>query len=194
MTETLPDARRGERACWLRWLPGQPVITDQWAGQAELGERGQDEPGPPVGLLRGADFRDRPAQDLFGEPECVFDVETAQVGAPDPVEVQVGWVVAVPPQPYRFRFPVTTSGQPGHVQFPLYLHDYWRDEEASVRYRKLFDLSPVSSGGYSFDVRAHLGRISVPVLALTGRHDHVCGPRWTHELGASIPDATEVVL
>ncbi|WP_164842790.1 alpha/beta fold hydrolase, partial [Actinoplanes solisilvae] len=79
-------------------------------------------------------------------------------------------------------------------QFPLYLHDYWRDEEASVRYRKLFDLSPVSSGGYSFDVRADLGRISVPVLALTGRHDHVCGPRWTHELGASIPDATEVVL
>src|SRR4051794_35722046 len=102
MAETLPDAAGSERVRRLAWLPGQPMVADQRAGQAKLGERGEDEPGPPVGLFWGAKFRGGPAQDLFGEAERVLDVETAQVGPPDPVQVQVGLLVAVPPQPHRF--------------------------------------------------------------------------------------------
>src|SRR4051812_35723782 len=116
MRETLTDAAGGERVRRLVWLPGQPMVADQRAGQAQLSEGGQDEPGPPVSLLWGAEFRGGPAQGLFGEAERVLDVETAQVGAPDPVEVEAGRVVAVPPQPHRFRFTITATGQPGHVQ------------------------------------------------------------------------------
>ena len=48
------------------------MVGDVVAGQAELGQRGEDEPGPPVGLLRGADFRGGRAEGLFGEADGVF--------------------------------------------------------------------------------------------------------------------------
>ena len=53
-------------------LPGKPLIGGQAAGEPELGEGGQDEPGPAVGGGRIAEFRAGPAQGLLEEPERVL--------------------------------------------------------------------------------------------------------------------------
>src|SRR4029453_19229794 len=116
MPETLTDSAGYHRSSRQGWLPGQPVVGDQGSGESELGEGGQDQPGPPVGLLGRADLRGGPAEGLFREPEGVLDVEPADGGAPDPVEVQAGLVVAVPPQPQGFRLTITASGQPRDLQ------------------------------------------------------------------------------
>ena len=59
-------------------LPGKPLIGGQAAGKPELGEGGQDEPGPAVGGGRIAEFRAGPAQGLLEEPECVFEIKAAE--------------------------------------------------------------------------------------------------------------------
>jgi hypothetical protein len=63
-------------------LPGKPLIGGQAAGEPELGEGGQDEPGPAVGGGRIAEFRAGPAQGLLEEPERVPEVKAAQERLP----------------------------------------------------------------------------------------------------------------
>src|SRR5690606_23139930 len=77
------DGGRGEV-----FFPGQPVVGDQVAGEADLGVGDGDDPGPRVGLFGGAWGRGGPGQVLFEEPVGVFDAEPAQVGPPDQVQVQ----------------------------------------------------------------------------------------------------------
>lgn len=74
----------------FRWgFPGQAKVGGEGAGKAELGERGDDDPGPAVGRFGVADLRNGPAQGLLEEPEGVLDVEAAQPCRPDRIE-QVG--------------------------------------------------------------------------------------------------------
>ncbi|MEZ5383493.1 MAG: hypothetical protein R2754_17060 [Microthrixaceae bacterium] len=57
------------------------MVLDEWFGESELGVAGGDELGPPVGLFGGADRWCGPPEGVLDEPEGVFDVEAAEVGA-----------------------------------------------------------------------------------------------------------------
>jgi len=71
------DAGGGEPAGFEPAFPGQSLVFDQAAGQAQLGVGGEDDPGPEVGLFGGAQTWCGPAQGVLEEPEGVFDVEAA---------------------------------------------------------------------------------------------------------------------
>jgi hypothetical protein len=94
-------------------FPGQTTIGDEGAGQAQLGLGKHHEPGSPVGLLRMAHAWEGPVERLFEETKGMFEVESADIGSPDPVEVGdrrtrflLGGVGhtgrRLPPQPQRF--------------------------------------------------------------------------------------------
>src|SRR5580704_7785996 len=72
------DLARGHRR-WLRGprLPGQPGDGTQAAGEPQLGEGGDQEPGPAVGGGGVAQQRPGPAELLLEEPEGVLEVEAA---------------------------------------------------------------------------------------------------------------------
>ena len=93
------DAGGGELMRLAGSFPGQPVVVDEAASEAELCERGDDQPRPVVGLSGCAQRRGGPAEGVLGEPEGVFDVEAAQVGAP--AQIEVGSAGSGPPQPQR---------------------------------------------------------------------------------------------
>jgi hypothetical protein len=63
--EAAADPGRCESAWRGGFLPGPAKVLGQRSGEAELGVRGDDEPGPAVGGLWGADLRCDPAQGLF---------------------------------------------------------------------------------------------------------------------------------
>lgn len=94
------------RAQWpgriWRPFPRMAKVTSERDGQAELGVGGNDQPGPAVGLLGGADPGRGPPQGALGEPEGVLGVEAAQVGPPHHVQVRQQPRRAAPPQPQRF--------------------------------------------------------------------------------------------
>src|ERR1019366_8878961 len=69
------------------------------AGEAELGAGCDDQPGPPVGGLRVADFRGGPAEGLLEQAEGVLEVKPAQERLPQPVGVTGAGAGARPPQP-----------------------------------------------------------------------------------------------
>ena len=73
------------------------MVRDDPAGEAELRIGRQYEPGPAVGLLRMADPGRRPIEHLLAEAERVLKIETADISAPD--KVQVGGTGATPPEP-----------------------------------------------------------------------------------------------
>src|ERR1035441_2808033 len=70
---------------------------------------GDDEPGPPVGGGRVAQFRAVPAEYLLNEAERVLDIETAQERLPGAVHFACCGAGAGGPQPDRVR--VTLAGQ-----------------------------------------------------------------------------------
>lgn len=82
---------------------------------------------------------------------------------------------------------------------PSYFADYWGDEERLAPVRESLrawyisgldeDLSPEL-----IDDRAALRGLEVPALVIVGRHDVICGPRWSYELDELIPDSRLVVL
>ncbi len=81
------NACRGEPArSGGGFLPRAAEVFGEVAGQPELGVRGDDQPGPAVRGLGGAQAGPGPVQGLFEEPERVFDVEAAQVGVPESVK------------------------------------------------------------------------------------------------------------
>ena len=57
-------------------FPALAVVFGCWPGEAELGEGGDDQPGPAGDLLRVAQRRLVPAQGVLGEPVGVLGVET----------------------------------------------------------------------------------------------------------------------
>src|SRR5271166_4266024 len=80
--ESLADPGGGQAAGRGGALPGQAEVFGDAAGEPELGQGGQDQPGPPVGGGGVAEPGAGPAEDLLEEPECVFDIETPQERLP----------------------------------------------------------------------------------------------------------------
>jgi hypothetical protein len=72
------DAAGGELAGLAGPFPGQALVVDVVAGQAQLGVGGDDEPGPTVGLLGGAQRRGCPAEGVLDEPAVPAGVETPE--------------------------------------------------------------------------------------------------------------------
>ena len=100
----VPDAIRRQGADRHGRLPGQALLAHHRPCQAQLGVAGHDQPGPAVGLLRAPRARGGPAEGLLAEAQGVLQVEAADVGAPEGVQVRVAR--AGPPQPEGLRFPV----------------------------------------------------------------------------------------
>ena len=69
------NAGRGETAGRARLLPGQPDVGREVAGEPELGVGGDDEPGPPVGGMRGlySHVSDRMRQELKDALQARFE-------------------------------------------------------------------------------------------------------------------------
>jgi hypothetical protein len=79
-------------------------------GRTELGVGGDQQPGPPVGRLRGADLRSCLAQGLLEQPEGVFEIESSQEGLPPPVHITSGGGGDRGPQPDRLGVAVAEQG------------------------------------------------------------------------------------
>jgi proline iminopeptidase len=79
--------------------------------------------------------------------------------------------------------------------FPLYFWDYWAQEERLAVFRKHVRgwLAPQRAGG-TVDDLADLPSIRQPVLVIVGRHDIICGPRWSQMMDDALPDSRLVVL
>src|SRR5882757_4961064 len=100
MVKTSPYSSGGDRLPVRdRFLPGSAQIGGQGPGQAELGVRGEDQPGPPFALFRGPDLWHGPAEQGLEQAKCVLDVETAQIGLPEQVQVEPGPGGGGVPQP-----------------------------------------------------------------------------------------------
>ena len=92
--EVAADADGSERVRGAGLFPGTAPVSGEWAGEAELGVGGEDQPGPAVGGFRRADLRGGPAEGLFEQAEGVLDVEAPQVCLPETVGVRRGGVGA----------------------------------------------------------------------------------------------------
>ena len=103
------DPGGSQPAGWGRFLPGATQIGGQRSGEAELGVRGDEQPGPAVTGGRGADLRGRPAQGLLEQSEGVLEIETAEERLPPAVDVGGGGAGDRGPQPDRLG--VAVPGQ-----------------------------------------------------------------------------------
>ncbi|MEU2133206.1 alpha/beta hydrolase [Streptomyces sp. NPDC018352] len=82
---------------------------------------------------------------------------------------------------------------------PAYVADYWAD---APRWSRLQDalratyISGLDRNGAPdpFDDREALGALKVPVLVVAGRHDEVCGVRWSQELHELLPTSRLLLL
>ncbi|HEU5075875.1 MAG TPA: alpha/beta hydrolase [Polyangiaceae bacterium] len=45
-----------------------------------------------------------------------------------------------------------------------------------------------------FDTRSALGKLRIPTLVTTGRHDYICGPRWAELLVRGVPGAASLTF
>ncbi|GAB2563912.1 alpha/beta fold hydrolase [Kribbella endophytica] len=83
---------------------------------------------------------------------------------------------------------------------PSYLADYWgpREQEFATLRAGVGGtyVEAVGADGAPdpIDDRPLLGGLTVPALVIGGRFDPICGPRWSEELAALIPDAELVFL
>jgi hypothetical protein len=80
--EPAADPGGGQAARRAGLLPGQAQVGGERAAQVKLGVAGDDQPGPPVGGRRVAQLGAGPAENLFQEPERVFDIKAAQERLP----------------------------------------------------------------------------------------------------------------
>jgi len=76
--EIAADAAGGEPAGLVAAFPGQAVVEGECAGQAQLGDGGDDDPGPAGELGGGAQGGLVPAQGGLGEPVGVLEVEACR--------------------------------------------------------------------------------------------------------------------
>src|SRR5439155_15730057 len=118
------------------------MVGNQVAGQTQLGQRGEDEPAPPVGLLGGTHFRGGRAERLFRVADRVLNIKPANVCPPNPVQVRGGVRGSGPPQPQGLGLAVAAAGQPGDPQADEgALHD--GDGPVRVAVRALEGMQPV---------------------------------------------------
>src|SRR3990170_4290 len=107
------DPQRRQPTRIVTALPRQTQVRNTGARQPQLGVRGYDQPGPPVGLLGVAHPRRRPSHALLEEAEGVLQVEAPHVRAPEEIEVRLRPLRAVPPQPQNPGLPpALAAGQP----------------------------------------------------------------------------------
>ncbi|MGW3497135.1 alpha/beta fold hydrolase [Streptomyces sp. NPDC001020] len=82
---------------------------------------------------------------------------------------------------------------------PSYFANYWADEERFAPIRNTIQAAYISGMDEDLspdliDDRAALKGLDVPALVIVGRHDVICGPRWSKELHRLIPDSRLVIL
>jgi proline iminopeptidase len=79
--------------------------------------------------------------------------------------------------------------------FPLYFRDYWAQEEKLrvLQARVSGWLAPQRAGG-PVDLLADLPGIVTPTLIIVGRHDFICGPRWSQKMQAALPSSALHIL
>lgn len=79
--------------------------------------------------------------------------------------------------------------------FPLYFRDYWAQEDRLAPYGTQVRgwLAPQRAAGPVDDL-AELPAITAPVLIIVGRHDFICGPRWSEKMRDALPQATLEIL
>lgn len=95
------DPGGGEPFRWDGPFPGTTQVGCERAGEPQLGVGGEDQPGPAVRRLGGADLRAGPAEGVFEQSEGVLDVEAPQVCLPQAAGVCGGGLGAGSPQPDR---------------------------------------------------------------------------------------------
>jgi hypothetical protein len=99
--ESAADPSGGEAARGGGALPGAAEVVGQRPGETQLGVAGDDQPGPAVGGLGGAELRAGPAEGLLKQPEGVLKIEPAEKRLPPAVDVGGGGAGARRPQPHR---------------------------------------------------------------------------------------------
>jgi proline iminopeptidase len=82
---------------------------------------------------------------------------------------------------------------------PAYFADYWAREAEFAGMRESVLGTHISGLDENLvpdviDDRELLGSVSVPALVIVGRHDFICGVRWSEELSALIPGAELAIL
>ena len=97
------DPGGGQPLGWAWPFPAAAQVDGEVAGQAQLGVRGDDQPGPAVGGGGVTQLGANPAEGLLEEPEGVLKIESAQEGLPGPVDLGAGRGRVAGPQPQRFR-------------------------------------------------------------------------------------------
>jgi proline iminopeptidase len=82
---------------------------------------------------------------------------------------------------------------------PAYFADYWAREAEFAAFRESVSGTHISGLDENLvpdviDDRELLGALTVPTLVIAGRHDFICGVRWSEELAARIPGSELVIL
>jgi proline iminopeptidase len=82
---------------------------------------------------------------------------------------------------------------------PAYFADYWGREEEFAPLRAAVGGSHISGLDQHLapdviDDRDLLGSVTTPTLVIVGRHDVICGVRWSHELNKLIPGSELLIL
>jgi proline iminopeptidase len=82
---------------------------------------------------------------------------------------------------------------------PLYLADFWADEERWTRMQSAIEatyISGLDENGVpdQVDDREVLAAVDVPALVVAGRFDPICGVHWAEELHKLIEDSTLLIL
>jgi pimeloyl-ACP methyl ester carboxylesterase len=82
--------------------------------------------------------------------------------------------------------------------FPAYFFDYEgrAKEIEAMRSALVANWDPMrgESPKGPFDVRSELASLRVPTLIAGGRHDFICGPRWTALLASALPHAETITF
>ena len=81
------DAGGGEAGGPGGSFPGPEEVLGQGPGEAEVGVSGDDQPGPAVRRLGGAELRAGPAERLLDHPEGMFKIEPSKERLPEPVDI-----------------------------------------------------------------------------------------------------------
>lgn len=79
--------------------------------------------------------------------------------------------------------------------FPLYFRDFWAQEDrlSALQAQVRGWLAPQRAGGPVDDL-AELPNVSQPTLVIVGRHDFICGPRWSEKMHEALPQSELVIL
>src|SRR3979409_2488578 len=125
MTRYIPAARRMRRKL-RRTRPGGSLSGGRAFSHGrrrssvsprasrELVVGNQDQPCPPVGLLRCARPGAGETQCLLEKPEGVLDIETAEIGAPQQRQLDGGGIWVTEPQPQWLWCPIAGEQIGGH--------------------------------------------------------------------------------